>query len=197
MLPPLKTLFDAKGLHREKLTAERAVAAKARPDAARHAARLFIANIPLLENAVVALYHPIRDELDTEPLLDGLIDNAAKITLPVTPKRKGPLSFRAFSPGDALEKGAYGVMTPLETAPTVYPDIVVAPMLGFTRGGVRLGYGGGYYDRTLAHFRDIGHTALAVGYAYGAQEVDALPSTPLDQPLDWIVTEREAIRIAR
>ena len=70
-------------------------------------------------------------------------------------------------------------------------------MLGFTRAGARLGYGGGYYDRTLAALRDKrdGKPLIAVGYAYGAQEVDALPVSPLDQPLDWIVTERETIRV--
>ena len=83
--------------------------------------------------------------------------------------------------------------TPDDQAPIVSPAIIVAPLLAFTRAGGRLGYGGGYYDRTLADLRKAGEV-LAVGYAYGAQEVDALPLSPLDQPLDWIVTEREVIR---
>jgi len=75
----------------------------------------------------------------------------------------------------------------------VTPDILVVPLLAFTRAGGRLGYGGGYYDRTLEALRN-GGKPLVVGYAFGAQEVDALPLSPLDQPLDWVVTERGAIR---
>ena len=84
-------------------------------------------------------------------------------------------------------------MTPPESAEAAMPDIVVAPLVAFDRAGARLGYGGGYYDRTLEALRATRAT-LAVGYAYGAQEVDVLPLAPLDQRLDWIVAERGAIR---
>jgi 5-formyltetrahydrofolate cyclo-ligase len=174
------------------MTAERRAAAKARPDAGKHAARVFMDHAPIPENAVVSLYHPMKDELDTRPLAEALLERGYQIALPVTPKKRGPLTFRAFRDGDPLRSDRYGVMTPLEDAPEVRPMLIVTPLLAFTRDGGRLGYGGGYYDRTLAALRaeaDI----LAVGFAFAAQEVEKLPMSKSDQRLDWIVTEREAI----
>lgn len=178
---------------RELSKAGRRKAAKARPDAGQHAARNFIGNIPIPENAIISLYYPLKDELDTEPLAAALVEKGCAIALPVTMSKKEPLIFRRYTPGDALIPGAYGEQTPDESADIVTPTIVVAPLLAFTREGDRLGYGGGYYDRTLAGLREAG-AVLAVGYAYGAQEVDAMPLDPLDQRLDWVVTERAAQR---
>ena len=189
----IKPFISKKTALREMYRGARRRAAKARPDAARHAARVFMSEIPLPDGAVVALYFPINDELDTEPLAVALVEKGVSIALPVTQGKKKPLLFRRYVPGDALVPGAYGEQTPDETAETVTPSIVVAPLLAFTREGDRLGYGGGYYDRTLAALRRDG-AVLAVGYAYGAQEVDALPPDPLDERLDWVVTERAAHR---
>ncbi len=196
MLPPIKSLFDAKAIWRERLKALRKDAAATRPDAAVHAARNFLETIDPQQGAVVSLYYPIRSELDTEPLLQALIERRVDIVLPVAAKKKTPLQFRRFAPGDALEKGAYGELIPAAAASEARPDIVVAPLLGFSRSGDRLGYGGGYYDRTLKELRHSG-SVVAVGYAYAAQEVDGLPASPLDQRLDWIVTERGAIDCRR
>lgn len=193
MLPPIASFLDPKAVLRERMKGERRAAAKARPDAAVHAAAHFMSAIVPPEGAVVSLYFPMRDELDTEPLAAALIEKGAKIAFPVVAKKKAPLVFRAYAPGDDLVPGSYGELVPTAAAPEATPDILVVPLLAFTRRGGRLGYGGGYYDRTLEALRKSG-SPLAVGYAYGAQEVDALPLSPLDQPLDWIVTERGAIR---
>lgn len=193
MLPPIASFLDPKAVLRERMKGERRAAAKARPDASVHAAAHFMSAIAPAEGAVVSLYFPMRDELDTEPLAAALIDKGAKIAFPVVAKKKAPLVFRAYAPGDDLVPGSYGELVPAASAPEARPDILVVPLLAFTRAGGRLGYGGGYYDRTLEALRKSG-APLAVGYAYGAQEVDALPLSPLDQPLDWIVTERGAIR---
>ena len=184
---------DAKTALREMFKGARRKAAKARPDAGRHAARLFLDAIDIPENAVVALYFPIRDELDTEPLAVALVEQGRAIALPRIAGDKAPLIFKRYTPGDHLARGPYGVMEPLEDAETVTPSIVVTPLLAFTRSGDRLGYGGGYYDRTLAALRQSGDV-LAVGYAYGAQEVDAIPAAPLDERLDRIVTERATMQ---
>jgi 5-formyltetrahydrofolate cyclo-ligase len=193
MLPPITPLLDPKHILRERMKGERRAAAKARPDAARHAARNFLAALSLPEDAIVSLYYPIKDELDTEPLVAALVERGRQIALPVVTGKNQPLEFRRYTPGDPLIGGAYGEPTPDNEAAVISPSIIIAPLLAFTRAGGRLGYGGGYYDRTLAGLRQKGGV-IAVGYAYGAQEVDALPLSPLDQPLDWIVTEREAIR---
>ncbi|MEZ5891982.1 MAG: 5-formyltetrahydrofolate cyclo-ligase [Parvularculaceae bacterium] len=193
MLPPIATLFDPKAILRERMKAERRAASKARPDAGVHAAANFLRAIARPPGTIVSLYHPMRDEIDTEPLAAALIEEGTSIALPVVAKKKSPLVFRAYAPGDDLVKGSYGELIPAETASEATPTILVIPLLAFTAAGGRLGYGGGYYDRTLEALRKTGRP-LAVGYAFGAQEVDALPLSPLDQPLDWIVTERAAIR---
>lgn len=182
----------SKEILRLKMAAERRASAKARPDAGKHAARVFLDHIPLPANAVVSLYHPMKDELDTKPLAEALLERGFTIALPVTPKKRGPLMFRAFRDGDPLRQDRYGVMTPLENAAEVRPMIIVTPLLAFARDGARLGYGGGYYDRTLAALR-AETDVLAVGFAFAAQEVQKMPMSKTDQRLDWIVTEREAI----
>ncbi len=193
MLPAIKALFDRKALWRERLKPLRAEAAAARPDAAKHAARAFLDAINPGADDIVALYDPIRNELDTAPLADALAERGVGLALPVVEAKKAPLIFRRYKPGDPLIDGAYGEQVPPAPAPTVRPDIIVTPLLGFTRAGDRLGYGGGYYDRTLKSLRKTG-ALVAVGYAFAAQDVDALPASPLDQRLDWVVTERGAIR---
>ncbi len=193
MLPPIAPFLDPKHVLRERMKGERRAAAKARPDAGRHAARIFFQSIEIPDGAIVALYYPIKDELDTEPLAAALTERKTMIALPVTGSKNTPLTFRHYKPGDNLIPGAYGEKIPDDSASAISPTIIVTPLLAYTRAGGRLGYGGGYYDRTLAASRKAGDI-LAVGYAYGAQEVDAMPLSPLDQPLDWIVTEREAIR---
>jgi 5-formyltetrahydrofolate cyclo-ligase len=151
---------------------------------------------PIPPGATVALYHPMTDELDTKPLAEALLDRGFRIALPVTPKKKGPLTFRAFRDGDPLSADRYGVMTPSDAAPEVSPVLIVTPLLAFTRDGKRLGYGGGYYDRTLAALR-AEHDVLAIGFAFAAQEVDKMPFSKTDQRIDMIVTEREAIDARR
>jgi len=193
MLPPIAAFLSPKGILRERMKAERRSAAAARPDAARHAAANFLARIPPDPGVVIALYHPIKDELDTGPLAAALLERGARLALPVSSAKNAPLAFRLHDGAAPLVEGRHGEMTPPPEAPIVRPDIVVAPLLAFTRRGDRLGYGGGYYDRTLAALREAGDV-LAVGFGYGAQQVDALPSSPLDQKLDWIVTEREAMK---
>lgn len=191
-LPPIAPGFASKEILRLRMAAARREASKARPDAARHAARVFMDHAPLPPGAIVSLYHPMKDELDTKPLAEALLDRGFEIALPVTPKKRGRLTFRAFRDGDPLHPDRYGIMTPSEEAPEVRPMLIVTPLLAFARDGGRLGYGGGYYDRTLAALRAEGDI-LAVGFAYAAQEVGKLPMGKTDQFLDWIVTEREAI----
>lgn len=165
-------------------------------DSGARAAGHFLRTVVRPEGAIVSLYHPMRDELDTRPLIDALVAEGTAIALPVVERRHAPLGFRRWRPGDTMIPGAYGEAIPAADAPRATPDILVVPLLAFTRAGGRLGYGGGYYDRTLEALRAAGRRPLAIGYAYAAQEVDVLPLSPLDQPLDRIVTEREAILCA-
>ena len=195
MFNPIKTTLDpAKSVFRLRAAAERAHAAKARPDAPRHAARLFFDSVPFSAGDKVGIYYPIKDELDTWPLAEEIWRRGGRVLLPVVGRKHSALTFRDYKEGDRLIKGAFGAKIPEKAAIELTPDIVVTPLLAFDRRGGRLGYGGGFYDRTLEQLR-ASNKVCAVGFAFGAQEVDAVPLGPLDQPLDWIVTEREAIRI--
>lgn len=147
----------------------------------------------LLEQAgadgAVAGYWPIHHEIDPRPLMKRLADHGVTLALPVVTARNQPLMFRRWRPGDPLIKGAFGVPVPPEDAPTLRPAVVLVPLLAFSRAGHRLGYGGGFYDRTLADLRASGRV-LAVGLAHAEQELEELPVTPDDMPLDMIATNR-------
>ena len=166
-------------------------------NAAGHAiAENFLRAVPWTTDQVIAGYWPIGDEADVCPLLIGLHALEGATALPVVAERDAPLVFRRWSAGDALEAGPHGTRHPLAAAPAVTPAIVLVPLLAFDRAGRRLGFGGGYYDRTLAMLRASGAVS-AVGIAYAAQELPEIPAEPHDQPLDWVVTERDVWRCAR
>lgn len=140
---------------------------------------------------VVAGYWPIRGEADPLPAILGL---HAAVCLPVVVGPARPLIFRKWSGReDELETGKFATRHPQPTAIEVRPRVVVVPLAGFDRAGNRLGYGGGFYDRTLETLRQTG-PVLAVACAYGVQELPLIPVEPTDQPLDLIVTDREIIR---
>ncbi len=143
---------------------------------------------------VVSAYWPIGSEIDPRPLMTHLHEHGHPMALPVTPARGHPLAFRAWRPDDTLEAATFGTRAPLPFQPELTPRVLIVPLLAFDRAGYRLGYGGGYYDRTLARLRESG-PVLAVGVAYAAQEVAAVPRDGGDQPVDWIVTEAESIRV--
>lgn len=138
----------------------------------------------------MAGYMPIRTELDPRPAMVKL-SACGVVALPVIEAAAKPLRFRRWTPGCATVAGPFGVEVPVE-GQDIVPEVLIVPLLAFDRTGARLGYGGGFYDRTLAQLRSRG-PVLAVGLAYAAQELPHLPSEPTDQPLDAIVTEEGVI----
>ena len=140
---------------------------------------------------VVAGYYPINDELDSRPLMESLSSQGLRLALPATPLAPGRLSFLEWRPGDPLEEGRFGVMSPPASSPVMEPDIVFVPLLAFDASGHRLGYGAGYYDRTLAALRGS-HQVTAIGLAFAEQEMATLPYDARDQRLDWVVTQSGA-----
>jgi len=153
----------------------------------------FLAHATMAPGSTVAGYAPIRDEIDVMPLLSALAARGHGCALPVVTGRERPLVFRAWAPGAALTEAAFGVGVPPSSSPEVTPDVVLVPMLAFDAACRRIGYGAGYYDRTLAGLR-AGGTVLAIGIAYADQQVDEVPADEHDQILDMIVTERSVIR---
>ena len=158
----------------------------------------FLAAFPLASDEVVAGYWPIGSELDVRPLMTRLAADGRTIALPVTRAPGLPLEFRRWRPGDAMEAGGHGIAQPTAAAAVVTPNILLVPLLAFDAAGWRLGYGAGYYDRTLAVLRArlLDRRVLAVGIAYGGQEMPALPHHAGDQRLDAVVTEHAARRFS-
>jgi 5-formyltetrahydrofolate cyclo-ligase len=134
--------------------------------------------------ALVGGVWPLTGEIDLRPLLAALQDHGHDLALPVTPPRGQPLAFRRWQPGEALAEGPMGTRHPAAGAP-VQPDLVLVPLLAFDRIGRRLGYGGGYYDRTLAALPNC----RAVGFGFAVQEVPEVPAGPRDVRLALVATE--------
>jgi len=111
------------------------------------------------------------------------------MALPCTPRKGHPLTFRSWTPDDALKAGPYGTREPYPEKDVVLPSLVLVPLLAFTKQGLRLGYGGGVYDRTLAKLKESGEV-FACGIAYAAQEAASLPVDKYDYPLDGILTDQ-------
>jgi 5-formyltetrahydrofolate cyclo-ligase len=154
--------------------------------AAMRAHGLVFAGVP--PPAIVSAFFPIGDEIDPMPLLDRLMGEGYSVGLPVMEGKGKPLVFRAWRPGDELATVTWGIREPLPSAPVVEPDIVLAALLAFDERGYRLGYGGGFYDRTLQRLRTIKPNAVVVGLAFDELEVDAVPHNDYDQRVDWILT---------
>lgn len=147
---------------------------------------------------VAAGYAPFGDEIEPGGALFRFRQAGARMALPVVVAEGAPLIFRAWSFGEPLEPGAYGVPAPPESAEQVTPDLVLVPLLGWSQDGARLGSGKGFYDRTLAGLRAAGPRpdgappVTAVGLGFEAQRVWGLPVERHDEPLDWIITESAA-----
>jgi 5-formyltetrahydrofolate cyclo-ligase len=158
------------------------------PDAPKRLAEALLARHAPPEGAIIAGYWPMGDEMDPRPSMLALASRGHAMALPVTPPRGQPLAFRAWAPGEALRPGPMGTSEPAEGA-LVNPDWVLVPLLAFDRAGRRLGYGGGYYDRTLAALPG----AKAIGIAYAGQEMPEVPAGPQDFRLPLIATESGVI----
>ena len=137
---------------------------------------------------VVAAYMPIRSELSPLRLVAALVAQGIVTAMPETPSPGQPLIFRRWAPGDDLVDGPYGTSQPSPAAPVMVPQVILAPMLAFDSACWRLGYGGGFYDRTLAGLRDAGQRVTAIGIAFDGQLVDKVPVGPFDMPLDAVLT---------
>lgn len=136
---------------------------------------------------IVSAFSSMRDELDTQPMMQRLAWDGFQVALPVMQGKGRPLQFRAWSPGDAMNEGTWGIREPKDDKPLLVPDVFLVPLLAFDRQGWRLGYGGGFYDRTLREARR-GRSIVAVGFALDEQEVDAVPHLDYDERLDWVLT---------
>jgi 5-formyltetrahydrofolate cyclo-ligase len=142
--------------------------------------------------AVVSGFFPLKTEINPVRLMRRLSAAGAQLALPLIVGRGKPLSMRAFTFGDELIPGQWGILEPSKDAPEVEPDFLIVPLLAFDRVGQRVGYGAGYYDMTITTLRRK-KPVVAIGIAFAAQEIPQVPATPNDAPLDFVLTEREVI----
>jgi 5-formyltetrahydrofolate cyclo-ligase len=146
----------------------------------------------ITRGTIVSGYSPIRSEIDPVPLMRTLAAQGVRLALPAVMARGKSLAFRAWSPDDRLMLGPLGILEPSPAATEVVPDIMLVPLAAFDRLGHRIGYGAGHYDYTLAHLRKAKAIA-AIGLAFAAQEIEAVPALAHDVALDYVLTETEAL----
>lgn len=141
---------------------------------------------------IVSGFMPMKSEINPLPLMQKLAALGARLALPRIVGRGHPLNMRAWAFGAPLTRGQWGIREPTGDAPEVDPDVLIVPLLAFDRAGYRIGFGAGYYDMTLTGLRGR-KTITAVGIAFAAQEVPAVPHSERDARLDLVLTEREVI----
>ncbi|MBL4807649.1 MAG: 5-formyltetrahydrofolate cyclo-ligase [Rhodobacteraceae bacterium] len=184
----MTSLADEKQLARKAGFAQRKLAHHSQTDAAGQAAAQFMRWLGNQNFNIVAGYMPIRTEIDVLPLMHTLHLRGMNICVPVIVAKGMPLKFRQWTPSCDMENGPFGAPVPT-SGDWLLPDLMLCPLISFDLTSQRLGYGGGFYDRSLEQLR-AAKPVTALGYAYAGQQVDTVPSEHTDQPLDGMVTER-------
>lgn len=185
---PEKRVARWRKAERRRLIAERLAmnGAERRAHAATIAGRLD-ALIGDVAGRTVSAYWPFRGEPDLRAWMESVAERGGRCALPVVVEKGAPLVFRTWRKGEELASGVWNIPVPAGGAEVV-PDVVIAPVVGFDRGAWRLGYGGGFFDRTLA---SLPARPLAIGVGYAMQEIDTIYPQPHDIPMTVVATERE------
>lgn len=178
---------EKKRLRAEARARRAALGENARLAGSRALVAVDLSPLRLPPTVVIAGFCAIGDEIDPSYLLAHWAARGAGLALPAVRETHAALEFRRWTPGAPLQAGRWGIQEPGPDAPLVTPQVILTPLLAFDRSGARIGYGGGFYDRSLAELRR-GGTVLAIGVAFAEQEVDAVPCLDYDQRLDWVLT---------
>ena len=152
-------------------------------------AKNFLENYDV-KGKVVSGFLPIGSEIDVRPLLQMCLDAGAQICLPCVVENNAPLVFRTWHEGDDLVKESFGTRAPHPDKQELIPDVIITPMLAFDNKGYRLGYGGGFYDRTFAKLRAL-KDIVGIGVALDIQHIDTVPIGEYDMPQDMVITENK------
>ncbi|SCW85655.1 5-formyltetrahydrofolate cyclo-ligase [Ancylobacter rudongensis] len=191
--------LDKASLRTLALARRAALDPAARAEAAEAAAANAMEWLGGVADEVVSVFSPIGGEIATDPLVRRLREAGARVALPIVLEAGKPLLFRLWEPGTELEPslgpGRFSIPAPPESAPAVSPDVLVVPLAGFDARGNRLGYGAGFYDRTLSLLRRAKRIE-ALGYAFAVQQLAAVPAEPHDERLDAIATDAGIVRPA-
>lgn len=197
MPDPAELVRRKAALRAELLARRQAIAPEDAARAANAVAETLVHALATTAATSVAGYWPLGDELDPRPAMQRLAAAGHRLALPRMAGPAAALTFHGWTWGNPLIQGGFAVMEPAPEQPRIKPQVVLVPLLAFDARGHRLGYGKGYYDRTLRTLRAAGGARRALGLAFALQEVPEVPAAPFDEPLDAIVTERGLVRIAR
>jgi 5-formyltetrahydrofolate cyclo-ligase len=189
----LKIKTEARALAKPRRAEAAASGGLAAAEAVSERVAALLAGFP--RTTIVAGYWPIGTELDVRHTLSHLDLIGFGCALPIVVAKGEPLVFRTWTPQTPMERSGLGILAPAATVPEVDPDVLLVPLLAFDRAGYRLGYGAGFYDRTLERLRRS-KRVTAIGIGFAGQEMDSVPRDQYDQPLDWLVTENFVLRIA-
>lgn len=191
MTEPAEIVARKAELRTQALTHRDALAADMRAAAAETVASRSLP-VAAKPSMIVSGFMPIRSEINPLPLMRRYAEAGAQLALPRIVGGGQPLSMRTWTIGAPLVKGQWGIREPEPGAPEVEPDILFVPLAAFDRRGNRIGYGAGYYDRTIGALR-AKKPVVAIGIAFAAQEVAEVPALPHDERLDLVLTERDVI----
>jgi len=185
---------EQKKAFRVAAKAKRLQAFQDHPQAGVQIAQTISGTVKLPTQSKVSVFWPLAEELDTLPILHALHVAGHQVLLPIMQGAGKPLLFGCWAPGDVLVEAAFKTLEPGPDQARMTPDVMLCPLLAFDRKGYRMGYGGGFYDRSIAHIKAQGelHT---IGIAFAAQEVDDIIIDEFDEPLHMIITEQEVIHI--
>jgi len=144
---------------------------------------------------IIASFLSIKTEISTTNINNFIIKSEKILSLPtINESKNGILDFKIYSNKDKLIMGKFGIMEPLNTK-VVLPDVILIPCLAFDEDGYRLGYGGGYYDKSISYLKSINHKFITIGFAYEEQKIDKVLHDSYDQKLNYILTEKRLYKI--
>lgn len=146
--------------------------------------------VKIFKPKVIAGFHPFKHEVNTLPLMSNLFSLGLELCMPITPINNKPLKFREWQPKLALKKGRFGILEPPKTSRTMQPDLLLVPLLAYDKFGNRLGYGGGFYDRTMKELLTINKHTTSIGLAFESQKCNKLPKDNFDVPLNSLLNEK-------
>ncbi len=192
--PPVTVVLEKAALRRQARALRSALGVEERARRSAAATERLLHLLPSLPEGPVACFHSIADEIDTAGLIAGLVSRGRPILLPRVVGRGQALQLHLWAPEQPLLSGGFGLSEPPPDAPVVAPAVVVAPLLAVDERGYRLGYGAGFYDRTLAALGEGGARFLSVGFAFDTQRVERVPVEATDVPLDMLVTDARVTR---
>jgi len=191
-MPAAATIPQEKSNLRSATLAKRDAMPAAERQAAAEALAARGLPVAVKPGTIVSGFMPMKTEINPLPLMRKLAEAGARLALPCIDGRGKPLVMRAYAFGDQFKSGQWGIREPMPDAAAVQPDILLVPLAAFDRSGHRIGYGAGYYDRTIAQLRAV-KPITTIGIAFAVQEIPQVPATEHDERLDFVLTDKETI----